>query len=105
MSEIEKLKKEVEKLKKENLDLKKKRKFGLVWEEREKEKNIDDGEYYPYLVKKGNAFGFDNNETNKNILIEGDNYHALKILQYTHKEKIDVIYIDPPYNTGEKKRV
>ena len=103
MSEIEKLKKEVEKLKKENLDLKKKKKFGLVWEEREKEKNIDDGEYYPYLVKKGNAFGFDNNETNKNILIEGDNYHALKILQYTHKEKIDVIYIDPPYNTGKKK--
>jgi adenine-specific DNA-methyltransferase len=103
LSEIEKLKKEVEKLKKENLDLKKKKKFGLVWEEREKEKNIDDGEYYPYLVKKGNAFGFDNNETNKNILIEGDNYHALKILQYTHKEKIDVIYIDPPYNTGKKK--
>ena len=103
MSEIEKLKKEVEKLKKENLDLKKKKKFGLVWEEREKEKNIDDGEYYPYLVKKGNAFGFDNNETNKNILIEGDNYHALEILQYTHKEKIDVIYIDPPYNTGKKK--
>ncbi|MDY3205601.1 MAG: site-specific DNA-methyltransferase [Arcobacter sp.] len=103
MSEIEKLKKEVEKLKKENLDLKKKKKFGLVWEEREKEKNIDDEEYYPYLVKKGNAFGFDNNETNKNILIEGDNYHALEILQYTHKEKIDVIYIDPPYNTGKKK--
>ena len=105
MSEIEKLKKEVEKLKKENLDLKKKKKFGLVWEEREKEKNIDDGEYYPYLVKKGNAFGFDNNETNKNILIEGDNYHALKILQYTHKEKIDVIYIDPSYNTGKKKEI
>ena len=77
----------------------KKRKFRF----KEKEKNIDDGEYYPYLVKKGNAFGFDNNETNKNILIEGDNYHALEILQYTHKEKIDVIYIDPPYNTGKKK--
>ncbi len=37
-----------------------------------------------------------------NILIEGDNYHALSVLNYTHKEKIDVIYIDPPYNTGEK---
>ena len=97
------IKKRSRKTKKENLDLKKKKKFGLVWEEREKEKNIDDGEYYPYLVKKGNAFGFDNNETNKNILIEGDNYHALEILQYTHKEKIDVIYIDPPYNTGKKK--
>jgi len=36
-------------------------------------------------------------------LIEGDNYHALEILNYTHKEKIDVIYIDPPYNTGKPK--
>jgi adenine-specific DNA-methyltransferase len=37
-----------------------------------------------------------------NILIEGDNYHALSVLNYTHKGKIDVIYIDPPYNTGNK---
>lgn len=34
-------------------------------------------------------------------MIEGDNYHALEILNYTHKEKIDVIYIDPPYNKGK----
>ena len=34
------------------------------------------------------------------ILIEGDNYHALTCLNYTHQGKIDVIYIDPPYNTG-----
>lgn len=101
--EVGKLLKEIEKLKKENTDLKKKKKFGLVWEEREREKNIDDGEYYPYLVQKGNGYGFENGENNKNILIEGDNYHALEILQYTHKGKVDVIYIDPPYNTGKKK--
>ncbi len=35
-------------------------------------------------------------------MIEGDNYHALSVLNYTHREKIDVIYIDPPYNTGNK---
>ena len=35
------------------------------------------------------------------ILIEGDNFHALTCLNYTHKGKIDVIYIDPPYNMGE----
>ena len=35
------------------------------------------------------------------ILIEGDNYHALTCLNFTHRGKIDVIYIDPPYNTGE----
>ena len=36
------------------------------------------------------------------ILIEGDNYHALSVLNYTHEKAIDVIYIDPPYNTGNK---
>jgi 16S rRNA G966 N2-methylase RsmD len=35
-----------------------------------------------------------------NILIEGDNYHVLSVLNYTHNGKIDVIYIDPPHNTG-----
>ncbi|WP_298360958.1 DNA methyltransferase [Runella sp.] len=34
------------------------------------------------------------------VLIEGENYHALQCLCYTHEGKIDVIYIDPPYNTG-----
>ncbi len=103
MSDLEKLQKEIQKLKKENADLKKKKKFGLVWEDREREQGIDDGEYYPYLVQKGKNFGFNNGDNNKNILIEGDNYHALQVLQYTHKNKIDVIYIDPPYNTGKKK--
>jgi len=102
MADLEKLQKEIQKLKKENADLKKKKKFGLVWEEREREQDIDDGEYYPYLVKKGDDFGIENGDSNKNLLIEGDNYHALQILQYTHKNKIDVIYIDPPYNTGTK---
>ena len=37
-----------------------------------------------------------------NILIEGENYAALKMLQFTHAGKIDVIYLDPPYNTGKK---
>ena len=37
-----------------------------------------------------------------NLLIEGDNYHALSVLNYTHAKKIDVIYIDPPYNTGAR---
>ena len=38
----------------------------------------------------------------KNFLIEGDNYASLKLLEKTHKGAIDVIYIDPPYNTGNK---
>ncbi|MBP6356261.1 MAG: site-specific DNA-methyltransferase [Paludibacter sp.] len=35
------------------------------------------------------------------ILIEGDNLHALTALTFTHEGKIDVVYIDPPYNRGE----
>ncbi len=36
------------------------------------------------------------------ILIKGDNYHAMSILSYTHKNKIDVICIDSPYKTGRQ---
>ena len=39
---------------------------------------------------------------NFNFLLEGDNLHSLKSLEKTHKGKVDVIYIDPPYNTGNK---
>lgn len=34
------------------------------------------------------------------VVIEGENYHALETLLYTHEREVDVIYIDPPYNTG-----
>ena len=45
----------------------------------------------------------DNIDVNENKLIIGDNYEALKNLLLTHKEQIDVIYIDPPYNTETSK--
>ena len=35
-------------------------------------------------------------------IINGENYHVLKALTYTHRGKVDAIYIDPPYNTGAK---
>lgn len=41
-----------------------------------------------------------NDKRTPNLLIEGENFHALKILNYTHQGMVDVIYIDPPYNTG-----
>ena len=49
----------------------------------------------PVLEKSQNFY-----ET-KNLYIEGDNLEALKILSETYLNKIDVIYIDPPYNTGK----
>lgn len=41
-------------------------------------------------------------ETTKNLYIEGDNLEVLKILRDSYAEKVDVIYIDPPYNTGNE---
>lgn len=43
------------------------------------------------------SVGFD---TTKNLFIEGDNLDALKLLQETYLGKVKLIYIDPPYNTG-----
>jgi len=81
-----------------------KKKYGLVWdEERVPEKVVTDCQYkLPVLTEvKGKEIITDENEPT-HILIEGDNYHALSVLNYTHKGKIDLIYIDPPYNTGAK---
>ena len=44
----------------------------------------------------------ESNSYPNHIIIEGDNLEALTALTYTHEGKIDVIYIDPPYNTGNK---
>src|SRR5208283_6052902 len=83
--------------------LNKRKPYGLVWEEeRTKEKFEADAEgKLPVLIedKKREIKSNDNKPTH--ILIEGDNYHALSVLSYTHARSIDVIYIDPPYNTGK----
>ena len=62
-------------------------------------KNVKE-DYVPYFKKKGGYFEFGDDK--KDLIIEGDNYFALQTLLYTHKNKVDVIYIDPPYNTGNK---
>lgn len=77
-------------------------KYGLIWDkEKEPEKIVDEcDKYIPVLYE---VFEKQLNKDDKNnLLIEGDNFHSLSVLNYTHKEKIDVIYIDPPYNTGNK---
>lgn len=43
-----------------------------------------------------------NDNKGMNYIIEGDNLHSLYLLAKTHKHSIDMIYIDPPYNTGAK---
>ena len=96
----EKLLAEIDRLKKE---LKKKKKYGLVWEDKPEDVVEMCKEKLPVLKEvKSKEIITDKNKP-MNLLIEGDNYHALSVLNYTHKGKIDVIYIDPPYNTGKAK--
>lgn len=81
----------------------KSKKYGLVWDsEREPEQVVLDCENNLPVLKRVKGKEIQTCDEDDNILIEGDNYHALTVLNYTHKEKIDVIYIDPPYNTGNK---
>ncbi len=83
--------------------LKKQKKYGLVWEDKPEEVVELCKEQLPVLEEDEKRAILDNPKGSTNILIEGDNYHALSVLNFTHKGKIDVIYIDPPYNTGGKR--
>lgn len=55
---------------------------------------------YPGLVSTGKVQRAGNKPCH--TVINGENYHVLKALTYTHRGKVDAIYIDPPYNTGAK---
>lgn len=82
--------------------LKKRKKFGLVWEDKPEDVAELCKQKLPVLVDIEDKEISDDSSKPMNILIEGDNYHTVSVLNYTHKGKIDVIYIDPPYNTGAK---
>jgi len=91
------LKKEIERLKKSV----KEKKYGLVWMDSPEKFDEECENKLPILRESEKAVINDDGKPT-HILIEGDNYHALTCLNYTHKGKIDVVYIDPPYNTGAK---
>ena len=79
------------------------KKYGLVWEDKPEDVEERLREILPVLRDvKDKAILSDNPDAPNHILIEGDNLEALTALSYTHEGKIDVIYIDPPYNTGNK---
>ena len=76
------------------------KKYGLVWEQHEAAVDVQMRTQIPVFTEDadreitaipGGAYNF---------LLEGDNLHSLRLLEKTHKGRIDVIYIDPPYNTG-----
>ena len=79
------------------------KKYGLVWEDKPEDVEERLREQLPVLHEvKDKAIVSDSPNAPNHILIEGDNLEALSALSYTHEGKIDVIYIDPPYNTGNK---
>ncbi len=80
----------------------KKQKYGLIWEDKPEEVVTQCAENVPILRQIRSKKIVTDAALQTNLLIEGDNYHALAVLNYTHKGKIDVIYIDPPYNTGAR---
>lgn len=79
------------------------KKYGLVWEDKPEIVEERLREELPVLTEvRERAIISDDPDAPNHILIEGDNLEALTALSYTHAGKIDVIYIDPPYNTGNK---
>lgn len=83
--------------------LRKQKKYGLVWEDKPEDVEERLREKLPVLIEDtSKAIISKDTDAPNHILIEGDNLEALTALAYTHEGKIDVIYIDPPYNTGNK---
>lgn len=78
------------------------KKYGLVWEDKPEDVERLLEEQLPVLNEVAERAILNEADAPNHILIEGDNLHALTALSYTHAGKIDVIYIDPPYNTGNR---
>jgi len=80
------------------------KKYGLVWEDKPEDIEERLREDLPVLVERNDdkvrPIISDKPVAPNHLIIEGDNLSALTALQYTHKGKVDIIYIDPPYNTG-----
>lgn len=75
------------------------KKYGLVFEEHREEIDEVLDTHTPVLTEDKDLFI--DNGGQMNFLIEGDNLASLKLLEKTHKNKINLIYIDPPYNRGK----
>lgn len=79
------------------------KKYGLVWEEHTEMVEEEMKTKIPVFIEDESRKIVGNPDSaDYNFLLEGDNLHSLHLLEKTHAGKIDVIYIDPPYNTGNK---
>ena len=82
--------------------IKKSKRYGLVWEDKPEDVVERCKSELPLLKEVASRRITKTDDDLHHILIQWDNYHALSTLAYTHAGKIDVIYIDPPYNTGNE---
>jgi adenine-specific DNA-methyltransferase len=78
----------------------KSRRYGLVWLDVPEGFESDSEGKLPIVQEVPELEIPNSGNQRSHLLIEGDNFHTLTCLNYTHKGKVDVIYIDPPYNTG-----
>lgn len=78
------------------------KKYGLVWEQHEEKVDVAIQTNIPVFTEVAEKEISLVSDGNYNFLLEGDNLHSLYLLEKTHKGAIDLIYIDPPYNTGEE---
>jgi adenine-specific DNA-methyltransferase len=88
--------------------------YGLLWEDRPEDVEtrlraelpvlveVEERRLLPRTSDDNTLFEEYPKPAPNHILIEGDNLHALSTLVFTHEGKVDLIYIDPPYNTGNK---
>ena len=78
------------------------KKYGLVWEQHEEKVDVAIQTNIPVFTEVAEKEISLVSDGNYNFLLEGDNLHSLYLLEKTHKGAIDLIYIDPPYNTGHE---
>ena len=74
--------------------------FGLVWERDEIDHDLSVNNDFVALDWDDDLSCGDGPQTN--LIIEGDNFDALRTLRMTHAGRVKCIYIDPPYNTGNR---
>ena len=88
------------------VEMRTRQKLGLVWENNaiERDRSLNNDVVLPRLNAdlSVRAKGRPQGAPYDNLIIEGDNFDALRLLRTTHTNKVRVIYIDPPYNTGNK---
>jgi len=97
--DIEKLLKQINEL---TAELNAAKKYGLVWDRESVPEDVVQKckTYIPVLDSKKELIVL--NGGNNNLLIEGDNFHSLTSLSFVMRDQVDIIYIDPPYNTGNE---